>query len=58
MKTCKKVLSLLLVAIMIFGLMSTLIGCKKETIDNETTRLVLSTAELDGVFNPFYSSSP
>ena len=58
MKTCKKVLSLLLVAIMIFGLMSTLIGCKKkETIDNESTRLVLSTAELDGVFNPFYSSS-
>ena len=58
MKTCRKLLSLLLVAIMIFGLMSTLIGCKKsEPIDNETTRLILSTAELDGVFNPFYSSS-
>ena len=26
-------------------------------IDNEETRLVLSTSELDGVFNPFYSSS-
>ena len=26
-------------------------------IDNESTRLVLSTSELDGVFNPFYSSS-
>ena len=29
----------------------------KYVIDNETTRLVLSTSELDGVFNPFYSSS-
>ena len=59
MKTYKKILSLLLVAIMIFGLMSTLIGCKKDgtVIDNESTRLVLSTSELDGVFNPFYSSS-
>lgn len=26
-------------------------------ISNESTRLVLSTAELEGVFNPFYSSS-
>jgi len=34
-----------------------LVGCKGEPIDNETTRLVLASSELDGVFNPFYSSS-
>ena len=26
-------------------------------IDNETTRLVLSTSELDGVFNPFFATN-
>ena len=32
-------------------------GTPGAVIDNESTRLVLSTSELDGVFNPFYSSS-
>ncbi len=32
-------------------------GCKETVIDNETTRLVLSTGALDGVFNPFFSTS-
>ncbi len=58
MKTGKKLLSLLLAMVFIFGSMSTLISCGTGTkIDNESTRLVLSIAELDGVFNPFYSSS-
>ena len=62
MKTvrAKKIVSLSLALIMIFGCMSMLISCKRDKgpiIDNETTHLVLSTQELDGVFNPFYSSS-
>ena len=59
MKTAKKILSLSLVLIMLFGSLSTLIACDDDgaAIDNENTRLVLSTSELDGVFNPFYSSS-
>ena len=59
MKTTKRIISLLLASIMIFGALSALIGCRDDgaKIDNESTRLVLSTSELDGVFNPFYSSS-
>ena len=57
MNTAKKIVSLLLAVVMLFGTLSLLIGCNKEPIDNENTRLVLSTSELDGVFNPFYSSS-
>ena len=58
MKTFRKLLSLSLAVIMIFGCLTTLIGCGGDgTIDNESTKLVLSTSELDGVFNPFYSSS-
>lgn len=59
MKTARKVISLLLAFVMLMGTLTTLIGCKRSdvVIDNETTRLVLSTSELDGVFNPFYSSS-
>ena len=62
----KRVLAILLVIATLVGVLA---GCKKDdegdgsgtnngpVIDNETTRLVLSTSELDGVFNPFYSSS-
>ena len=59
MKTARKVISLLLAFVMLMGALTTLIGCggPSEVIDNESTRLVLSTSELDGVFNPFYSSS-
>ena len=58
MKTSKRIISLLLAVIMIIGTLASLTGCNGgggEVIDNETTRLVLSTSELDGVFNPFYS---
>ena len=59
MKTFRKLLSLALAMMMIFGSLSSLVACKDKgpEIDNESTRLVLSTSELDGVFNPFYSSS-
>ncbi|MBQ8719560.1 MAG: hypothetical protein IJY65_00825 [Clostridia bacterium] len=59
MKTIRKLVSLLLAAVLLFGSMSSLVACggNGPVIDNETTRLVLSTSELDGVFNPFYSSS-
>ena len=50
--------------LVIVMLLSSLMGCSSckkgdngTVIDNESTRLVLSTSELDGVFNPFYSSS-
>ena len=58
MKKTIKVLSLLLATVM---LLAVLTGCpgknNGKVISNEETALVLSTSELDGVFNPFYSSS-
>ena len=59
MKTFRKLLSLSLAIVLLFGSMSNLVACggNGPAIDNEETRLVLSTSELDGVFNPFYSSS-
>ena len=58
MKKARKIISLLLAFALLMGTLTALIGCgPDEIIDNETTRLVLSTSELDGVFNPFYSSS-
>ena len=51
---------------MLLGALSAFASCKRDdvegpnngtVIDNESTRLVLSISELDGVFNPFYSSS-
>ena len=62
----KKIFSLLLAVIMVLGSVSAFTSCGNDTpggqvsgdvISNETTRLVLSTSELDGVFNPFYASS-
>ena len=60
MTTSKRIISMLIALVMIFSVFSTLIACDPSdgtVIDNEETRLVLSTSELDGVFNPFYSSS-
>jgi len=59
MNTTKRLIALVLALVMIFACMGTLIGCRSKgtAVDNENTRLVLSTSELDGVFNPFYSSS-
>ena len=59
MKNLKKLISLSLALVLLFGSLSSLMACggNGSVIDNEETRLVLSTAELDGVFNPFYSSS-
>ena len=58
MKVLKQTISLILVACLLMGTLATLVGCGEQLyINNETTRLVLATTELDGVFNPFYSSS-
>ena len=65
MKNAKKILSLVLAVVMTLGVLAAFASCKRDNntenngtvIDNESTRLVLSTSELDGVFNPFYSSS-
>ena len=62
----KKLVAIILAVVLFFGAVATLIAVLVGggnnngggvVIDNENTRLVLSTAELDGVFNPFYSSS-
>ena len=59
MKNTKKILCLFIASIMLLSSFVSLISCNSNgtVIDNETTRLVLSTSELDGVFNPFYSTS-
>ena len=62
-KSPKKLIALSLAVVLFLGGATTLItvlvgkGGNGVVISNESTRLVLSTAELDGVFNPFYSSS-
>ena len=53
MKSTKKIISLLLAALMLLGSFASFISCDNAGVDNESTRLVLSTSELDGVFNPF-----
>ena len=56
MKITRKLVALVLALASILGCLSVLTGCGGDdgpVIDNEETRLVLSTAELDGVFNPF-----
>ena len=72
MKNAKRILTFFMAAVMVFGVFANMISCtpkdpgttnpggddpKGPVIDNESTRLVLSTSELDGVFNPFYSSA-
>ncbi len=57
MSKIKRITSWLIVAALALSAVFALVACKKDVIDNENTRLVLSTAELEGVFNPFYSSS-
>ena len=62
-KSPKKLIAMTLAVVLFFGAATTLIAVlagnkgKGMIVDNESTRLVLSTSELDGVFNPFYSSS-
>ena len=57
MKKFKKIAIVLLAAVMLGMSFATLAACNKTKLDNENTRLVLSIGELDGVFNPFFSSS-
>ena len=56
MTKVKKIVSLFLAVAMIFSAVAVLAACK-EKLDNEETRLVIASQELDGVFNPFFSSS-
>lgn len=55
MKKFSRVILVLLALVMVLTV--GLASCEKLNIDNENTRLVLAIGELDGVFNPFYSSS-
>ena len=62
MKTTTRIFCLLLAMMMLFGTFTALTSCNVNggngvVVDNESTRLVLSSSELDGVFNPFYSTS-
>lgn len=56
MKKFTKITAVAMALLMSFTCLG-LVGCAENPIDNETYRLVLASAELDGVFNPFYSSS-
>ena len=58
-KDTKRVVALILAMVMTLGMATTLVACKdkRPAVDNESTRLVLASSELDGVFNPFYSTS-
>ena len=63
MKIAIRIICLLLAMMMLFASSTLLIGCGNNSgsgvaIDNESTRLVLSTSELDGVFNPRSVCSP
>ena len=64
MKQMKRLLSLLLISATLLCVFASCTPKQQDNgpqnnsgISNESTRLVLSTSELDGVFNPFYSSS-
>ena len=66
MKNMKRIIALLLAVTLLLSSLMVLVSCGDDenpeqpsgtVIDNENTRLVLSTSELDGVFNPFYYSS-
>lgn len=59
----RKFVALVLAIVLVFGAVAavivTLVNNKGggTVVDNESTRLVLASSELDGVFNPFYSTS-
>ena len=57
MKKTIRILCLVLASVMLMAMLTGCPGGKGDVISNEETALVLSTSELDGVFNPFYSSS-
>lgn len=63
MKNKRRILTLMLAVLMLALSVSSCSSCKKDdgpkgpSLSNERDHLVLSTGELDGVFNPFYSSS-
>lgn len=54
MKKFSRAIILVLALMMVLSV--GLVSCQ-QVVDNESTRLVLAIGELDGVFNPFYSSS-
>ena len=54
----KKVAVSLMAGVLLMGTFSGFgCGSSSKSYDNEKTRLVLASQELDGVFNPFYSSA-
>ena len=56
----KRILALVLCFIMLLSTIATLAGCGGGNNDNENTKpdaLVLMSEELDGLFNPFYSTT-
>jgi peptide/nickel transport system substrate-binding protein len=54
----KRIISLLLLVAMTVGLLSAFVGCKGNgNGGSKTDALVIMTEQLDGIFNPFFSTS-
>jgi hypothetical protein len=53
----KKIISLILCLAMCFGAVAVLSSCKKDKVENKPDALVIMTEDLDGLFNPFYSTT-
>lgn len=53
-KNFSKIIAAVLAVIMVATLF---VGCRKDKYDNESTPFIMSVEELDGVFNPYFSTS-
>ena len=51
----KRILSLMLAAVMLFGVLASTTACSNT--GSAPDALVIMTEELDGLFNPFFSTS-
>jgi len=51
----KRIVSLMLAAVMLFGVLASTTACKNKTAAPDA--LVIMTEDLDGLFNPFYSTT-
>ena len=53
----KRIISLILCTVMCLGIIANLAGCKKDGGAKKPDAFVIMTEQLDGLFNPFFSTS-